>query len=114
MNTNLAIDIVTNALAVLNKMGTADNIADFFEASGIRGRPEYEDDCPVVNWINPILEPTGERVEVFQYFVRICDCDKEIILPESVAEFIVKFDKGEYPTLIESDPLAIEDDEDDD
>lgn len=93
----------------------ADDIAEFFRAEGVTGRPGLSQRCPIANflsryaatefvsvgvravwWVELVASPDGSEFGGFVDGVfRTSDG------PSGIRSFILRFDDGQYPDLIE-------------
>lgn len=84
----------------VDKLGamTADGIAEFFQGEGIKADRADTVTCAVARFLK---DQTGEDIRV--HTTRVSDGKTGLsimVLPETVKEFIQKFDRGEYPDLL--------------
>lgn len=100
-----------NALSdVLRELSLLDpkEIADKLNEAGIRGKARVCTFCPMANYLNKILGGghfvTLEKVYILnaQYDI---DDDIYVETPDSVCDFIQKFDAGKYLFLDEGRPI---------
>jgi hypothetical protein len=89
-------------VVLLGTLGdTSDQIAAAFVAKGIKGETGSAYRCPVAKWL--IAETGCREAEVDQADVcvrRDGGGSLWVTPPEPVADFIVRFDEGDYPDLI--------------
>lgn len=76
-----------------------DQIAGILRSEGIKGHEHNGRCCPVANWLKkhgfdePIVWPESARLDGIA---------QRIDVPQSVHDFILKFDRREYPDLLEA------------
>lgn len=84
---------------------TSDEVATMLMRRGITGRRENMFCCPVANLLNDALP--GYVITVYDDSINICD-DTELFgsirLPSFVETFVTRFDEGEWPQLVATDP----------
>lgn len=93
----------------------ADDIAGFFRAEGVTGRPGMSGRCPIANflsryaatefvsvgvravwWVELVRSPDGSGLGEFVDGVyRIADG------PSGIKDFVLSFDNGQYPDLVQ-------------
>lgn len=92
---------VTEVVAKLQTYGSADQLAAFFEQEGVCGNRDLASSCPVANYTRSQI---GARVIASQSYV-LADSDGSDFVDldpgTAVPEFITKFDRGEYPALVQ-------------
>ena len=86
------------------------DIADLLLFEGITGLRRHGQFCPITNYLKAHLD-IPDKVKVWtsfgSVFIRFGDTEHRFVTPLPVAQFIVRFDAGEYPELIgSSDPKA--------
>jgi hypothetical protein len=86
----------------LHSFETADDLAGFFEGYGIKAVPKAASHCAISKFIT---EETGLYGVTTSTSVRLFEKGKEIIDPichtRAMVEFVLKFDVGYYPNLID-------------
>jgi hypothetical protein len=81
---------------------TADGIAAYFIEQECRGKRRHASCCPVANYLTGIGydDATVSRFDI-NVWTDDSDIDEmEAATPEQVAEFVERFDQGEWPELI--------------
>jgi hypothetical protein len=81
----------------LSNFETEHELANFFREEGITGRRKSHDRCPIAQWmkqttgmrtsVGPHISPMDARSKFYAY------------TPDVLLEFIIKFDRGDYPEL---------------
>jgi hypothetical protein len=92
---------------------TADLMADYLRAQGVRGQRLAVSSCPLARWARRCI-PEAQHVLVTSGSVWITYCERSrwlpwrqvrrragTLLPEGARWFISAFDRGEYPDLVE-------------
>ncbi len=77
-------------------------VAETLRAKGIKGRPCESSRCPIANWL--VTETGAVTVEVdSDIYFRHAGAHGLWIdpTPDAVAEFIRRFDEGDFPDLID-------------
>lgn len=96
-------DLRAETRAALAALGdTAEQVAATLTAAGCTGQRHEAYECPVYRW----LQSRGLPVEsVVSNAVYLKDAPyKEIRLPGAVRCFVSRFDRGEFPGLVEAVP----------
>lgn len=96
---------LTELLAKLEQLGSADAIAKFFYNEGVRGERNIASGCPIAKWLT--VETGGEysvngaSVCEFPTSKQLAGGRKEgvVALPDAAREFIRNFDTGAYAHL---------------
>lgn len=95
---------VSRALTYLAAFGSAAAIADEFESRGIRSKPGCPESCAVAQFITDTVgvdQVTVDGDEAFGFYVEgNPHAGYRESLPHTVHQFVVAFDRGEFPTLI--------------
>lgn len=82
---------------------TADGIANHLIVEGIRGVREMPNCCPVANYLTRagfhLVEVTADEVTADE--VTADDGWRRIETPNGVASFVLRFDQGEWPELVD-------------
>ena len=78
-------------------------VAAFLYGSHCKGKPDCPEGCPLAKWLTKEL---GRYAVVCAYNVRVVEHNGEelnaiAILPQHVREFVMNFDQGKHPELIE-------------
>ena len=92
---------ITELRAALAELGeySPDEIAGLLEDEEITGLEHHARCCPIANWLKkhgfcePVVWPEGAKLDGIRAVVD---------LPQSVHDFITKFDEREYPNLLEA------------
>lgn len=87
----------------LGDLGSADAIAALLRSRGIKGTPQFPCHCPIANYIR---KESGCRVAVTcNVKVDLGNHGLEIKSPDSILEFIARFDDLQFPDLIDESPF---------
>lgn len=89
---------LAEALAALPE--TADGIAAHLTAKGVRGVPGDGCDCPISNYLTAY---GFRRVWVTPAWMRAYpepDVRQTVETPTRIADFVIRFDRGEFPELV--------------
>lgn len=89
-----------DAVGKLAAEGDADQIADYLFTHGHTGRVGESETCPVHRYLRAV---TGRDVAVAPGML-LPDNGPYVGMPEVVTEFVRRFDRGDYPDLIDEDP----------
>ena len=85
----------------LDELGhTADEVADNLRSSGIQGEPKSADTCPIaclISAVNGLRDISVDASVISGWTDENWVIDVEV--PEPVAEFIRRFDSGDYRDL---------------
>ncbi len=93
---------LAEALAALPD--TADGIAAHLRAKGIRGVRENPDCCPIANYLSGTGGLYGPDVDPSRIDAFTDEGDAEqVCTPAHIAEFVRRFDDGEWPELVLDD-----------
>jgi hypothetical protein len=90
---------LSDDLNILREM-TPDSIHDLLAAEGITGTPGHPRSCPVAEWLtrrHPLLNihVTGDEISAVE-----AEGLSLYSAPWSVRDFIISFDRHDYPELI--------------
>jgi hypothetical protein len=93
---------ITVARDKLAQFQYSSEIADFFRAEGIVGRPDLADSCAIAVWMK---NQTGEKIYVSQSYLWNGDTyhDEDAIRyrhTDAMHQFTVDFDNGRYRDLV--------------
>lgn len=81
----------------LNGFQTPKELADFFNSEGIKGAKAAHADCPVATWMT---KTTGMQTSVADSIIILDQRSNfSISTPQVMNDFIVRFDRGEFPEL---------------
>lgn len=91
---------LTHVVDKLHTLGSADQIALFFQQQGVTGLPSSARFCPVAEHIS---RETGSYWVLVSRFT-VTDCQvlgQSMALDDGpVADFVYRFDRGLYPELV--------------
>jgi hypothetical protein len=103
------VERVERLLNRLGKFETPDQLADYLRSEGIKGVPTDPKDCPMARLLNRGREKSPYRYRMGAAFVRQARKNegdegrtvKSYKVPDVVSRFVVRFDSGLYPDLME-------------
>ena len=99
---------VAGALKHLDVLGSSAAIADELEARGIRSTPGCPETCAVADYITTAVDVYGVTVDgdeafgTYQNYAAFRE-----VLSHPVHQFVIEFDRGEFPTLIASGAQSV-------
>lgn len=90
----------------LNSFEDTQEIVEFFESQDVQGQPGESNSCVITNWVK---RESGEEYVTTAAYVKVWSYDYEYsVSPKErhgvsdvVCAFILNFDKGRYPTLVD-------------
>jgi hypothetical protein len=86
-------------LELLNKLGeTPEEVASSLEKQGIKGEPQMARSCPIANYL---CQHNFCNMVCYDVIVDSVNCDLYIKSPNIIYQFIKRFDKNEFPNLVE-------------
>lgn len=90
----------------LRSFETADELAEFFRGYGINAKPKSANDCVISRFVKAetgINYVSTTSVNILSY-MRYADDETraEHDMTKVMSDFIYRYDKGEYPDLIEN------------
>lgn len=77
---------------------SSEALAGLFHKEGITGKRANPNTCPVARYLS---KSTGQTVQVFPFIVQTISAGIET--PGVVTSFVDKFDRGDFPDLIEGE-----------
>ncbi len=84
----------------LNSLGsTSEEVAKTLESQGIKGRKKSVERCPVINGIKKFCN--RHNLRAYGYSIVCIDVQVlDPICPTPVSKFMMDFDEGKYPELV--------------
>lgn len=101
-------------LRAVEALGTTPRaVAANLSAMGFQGRRDEPTSCPVANYLKASVDGAVQaevRIDDDDLYVRLdsADCGRvdAIITSRAAPEFVLRFDLGDYPDLIEGGPTS--------
>lgn len=99
----------------LSTLGTTPNtVAEILSREALVGKPQDDCGCPVALYLQAVIEghPRAGIYHDDHWFAcvwrrdRPDNADLTVDLPDAVRDFVLAFDRGEYPDLIEEGTRA--------
>lgn len=101
---------VAQALQALG--ATPNMVAEYLSREALAGKPKDDCGCPVALYLQAVIEehPRAGIYHDDHWFACVWSRDRtnnvemEVDLPAAVRDFVLAFDRSEYPDLIEEEP----------
>jgi hypothetical protein len=91
--------LLETAVSTLERFTSADDVAMFFRRWNVQGKPTSAISCPVARYLSKEAQQLVQVTGSYAHGVGTA----HVWLPAPVVRFVLRFDRGHYPDLLEEE-----------